>query len=83
MCASPDTLRDRKGRIYEPAVGAKLKKLLLVLFAVIASFLISIPGILFIGGVLLSWVCWRFFKEIRKKQVAENSNIEGVGDGEA
>ena len=41
-----------------------------VLFAVIASFLISIPGILFIGGVLLSWVCWRFFKEIRKKKLS-------------
>ena len=36
-----------------------------VLFAVIASFLISIPGILFVGGLMLSWVCWRFFKEIR------------------
>ena len=33
-----------------------------VFFAVIASFLISIPGILFVGGLMLSWVCWRFFK---------------------
>ena len=54
-----------------------------VFFAVIASFLISIPGILFVGGLMLSWVCWRFFKEIRKKKVAENSDIEGADDGEA
>ena len=40
-----------------------------VFFAVIASFLISIPGILFVGGLMLSWVCWRFFKEIRQSQV--------------
>ena len=33
-----------------------------VFFAVIASFLLSIPGILFVGGLMLSWVCWRFFK---------------------
>ena len=32
---------------------------------------------------MLSWVCWRFFKEIRKKKVAENSDIEGADDGEA
>ena len=49
-----------------------------VFFAVIASFLISIPGILFVGGVLLSWVCWRFFKEIRKKNIAVSSELEGV-----
>jgi predicted tellurium resistance membrane protein TerC len=31
-----------------------------IVFAVIASFLISIKGILLLGGVLLAWVCWRF-----------------------
>ena len=54
-----------------------------VLFAVIASFLISIPGILFVGGLMLSYVCLRFFREIRKKKVAENSNIGGAKNGEA
>ena len=36
-----------------------------IIFAAIASFLIQIPGILIFGGVLLTFVCWRFFKEIR------------------
>ena len=36
-----------------------------IIFAAIASFLINIPGILIFGGVLLTFVCWRFFKEIR------------------
>ena len=36
-----------------------------IIFAAIASFLIQIPGILIIGGLLLAFVCWRFFKEIR------------------
>ena len=36
-----------------------------IMFAAIASFLIQIPGILIFGGVLLTFVCWRFFKEIR------------------
>ena len=35
-------------------------------FAVIASYLLSIPGILLIGGLLLAWVCWRFYKDIQE-----------------
>jgi YjbE family integral membrane protein len=50
-----------------------------IFFAVIASYLISIPGILFIGGLLLSWVCWRFFVEIREQQ-AESDVKEEVED---
>ena len=47
-----------------------------IIFAAIASFLIQIPGILIFGGLLLAFVCWRFFKEIRhtgKKTDAEIS----------
>ena len=68
MCASPDTLRDRKGRIYEPAVGAKLKKLLLVLFAVIAllganSFYLVTIRIL--GPTVQNWLYpWMFLMHL-------------------
>jgi len=30
----------------------------------VASYIIDIPGILIIGGLLLAWVCWRFYHEI-------------------
>ena len=50
-----------------------------IIFAAIASFLIQIPGILIFGGLLLAFVCWRFFKEIRhagqKTGPAINSNL--------
>ena len=36
-----------------------------IIFAAVASFLIQIPGILIIGGLLLAFFCWRFFNEIR------------------
>ena len=36
-----------------------------IIFAAAASFLIQIPGILIFGGLLLAFVCWRSFKEIR------------------
>ena len=37
-----------------------------ILFAVIATKLLGIPGLLFFGGLLLFWVCWRLYVEIRE-----------------
>ena len=46
-----------------------------IMFAAIASFLIQIPGILIFGGVLLTFVCWRFFKEIRRSHSIAKDEI--------
>lgn len=46
-------------------MGMALAAGLRIFFAAIASVLLQIPGILFFGGMLLAWVCWRFFQEIR------------------
>ena len=46
--------------------GMALAAVFRIIFAAMASFLIQIPGILIFGGVLLTFVCWRFFKEIRR-----------------
>ena len=53
----------RKKAIF---LGMALAAGLRIGFAVIASYLLSIEGILIIGGVLLSWVCWRFYKDIKE-----------------
>ena len=47
-----------------------------IIFAAIASFLIQIPGILIFGGLLLAFVCWRFFKEIRHAGQKTDSEIK-------
>ena len=47
-----------------------------IIFAAIASFLIQIPGILIFGGLLLAFVCWRFFKEIRHAGQKTDPEIE-------
>lgn len=62
----------KKAIFWGMAMAAGLR----IFFAVIASYLISIPGILFIGGLLLSWVCWRFFVEIREQQAESNVKEE-------
>ena len=69
----------KKAIFWGMAMAAGLR----IFFAVIASYLISIPGILFIGGLLLSWVCWRFFVEIREQQAESNvkEEVEDYGNG--
>ena len=46
--------------------GMVIAAVLRIVFAVAATKLLGIPGIYFIGGVLLFWVCWRLFREIRE-----------------
>ena len=69
----------KKAIFWGMAMAAGLR----IFFAVIASYLISIPGILFIGGLLLSWVCWRFFVEIREQQADSNvkEEVEDYSNG--
>ncbi len=52
----------RKKAIF---MGMALAAGLRIFFAAIATYLLALPGILFFGGLLLAWVCWRFFNEIR------------------
>jgi YjbE family integral membrane protein len=51
----------KRAILYGMIIAAVLR----ILFAVIATSLLEIPGILFIGSVLLFWVCLRLFQEIR------------------
>ena len=36
-----------------------------IVFAVVAVELLEIPGIMLVGGLLLFWVCWNMFGELR------------------
>ena len=51
----------KRAILYGMVIAAALR----IIFAVIATTLLGIPGILFIGSLLLFWVCWRLFQEIR------------------
>ena len=67
----------RKKAIF---LGMALAAGLRIGFAVIASYLLTIQGILIIGGLLLTWVCWRFYKDIQefnKKDEEGAPQVEG------
>ena len=52
--------------------GMVMAAVLRIVFAVFATYLLGVPGLLFVGGLLLVWVCWRLYKEIRV-QIAERA----------
>lgn len=52
----------KKAILYGMVIAAVLR----IVFAVVATKLLGVPGLLFIGALLLFWVCWRLFAEIRE-----------------
>ncbi len=46
--------------------GMAMAAILRIVFAIFATYLLSVQGLLFMGGLLLLWVCWRLYKEIRE-----------------
>jgi YjbE family integral membrane protein len=63
----------RKKAIFWGIVAATIMR---IAFASITVQLLAITGITLIGGLLLAWVCWKMFRELR-----EGANHEHVGDG--
>ena len=62
-------------------LGMVLAAGLRIFFAVIATYLLAIKGVLLIGGLLLSWVCWRFYRDLREFNSVED--LERAGTDEA
>ena len=48
--------------------GMVVAALLRIVFAVVATKLLGIPGLLLVGALLLFWVCWNLYSEIRSHQ---------------
>ncbi|MEO8666876.1 MAG: TerC family protein [Bauldia sp.] len=57
----PDQLR-RKAIMIGIAAAAVLR----IAFAIFAIQLLGVIGLRFAGGILLLWVCWKLWREIRK-----------------
>jgi len=63
----------RKKAIFWGIIGATVLR---IFFAVIVVQLLSIIGIKVIGGLLLLWVCWRMWQEIRAGTTVEDIERE-------
>src|SRR5919201_179289 len=50
-------------------VGIAAATLLRIVFAGVATQLLQVLGLLLAGGVLLLWVCWKMWRELREQTV--------------
>ena len=70
----------KKAIIYGMVAAALLR----IVFALIATNLLGIPGLLLFGSLLLFWVCWRLYRDIRENVDEEAlHSLEEAEDPEA
>jgi YjbE family integral membrane protein len=63
-------------------VGILAATVLRILFASIATWLLAIVGLLVAGGILLLWVCWKMWRELRATESDSQADEDGGSSGE-
>src|SRR2546429_568048 len=61
-------------------VGIIAATALRILFAGMTTQLLKFVGLLFAGGLLLLWVCWKMWRELRTSHDAEGDGVESFSD---
>jgi YjbE family integral membrane protein len=61
-------------------IGMMGAAVLLIMFASITTQLLKLVGLLFAGGVLLLWVCWKMWRELRTSALEEEEAVEALED---
>jgi YjbE family integral membrane protein len=80
--AAAGLVKEQRGKAI--LIGVLAATVLRILFALVATQLLVIIGLLFAGGVLLLWVCWKMWRELRTPHHDEPEALEGQdldGDG--
>jgi len=67
----------KKAILYGMVIAAVLR----IIFAIVATKLLGIPGLLFVGSLLLFWVCWRLYQDIRDGHADHEDAAEVLEDG--
>ena len=61
-------------------IGIIAATVLRIIFALLTTQLLQILGLLLMGGVLLLWVCWKMWRELRAGPEHDIDAIEALGD---
>ena len=80
MAAAGLSAKLRKRAIF---IGMALAAGLRILFAITATYLLAIKGILLIGAALLAWVCWRFYNDLKEFNDPSVLDVPDEASGEA
>ena len=79
MAAASLPAADRRRAIV---IGIAAATALRIAFAAAATMLLAIVGLLLAGGILLLWVCWKMWRELRVSAREESAAEEALSDGE-
>ena len=61
-------------------IGVIAATVLRIFFAAITVQLLAILGLLLVGGLLLLWVCWKMWRELRTSRDDEHEATEALSD---
>ena len=62
------------------AIGVMAALVLRILFALIVTQLMQVIGLILVGGLLLLWVAWRMWRDLRQPQDCSPGSEEIIGD---
>ena len=71
---------DQRRRAILIGIGAAT--LLRVVFALAATYLLEVTGLLLAGGLLLLWVCWKMYEELRVPHSTGHAAVEALSDAD-
>ena len=60
-------------------IGIIAATMLRILFAGLATQILQVVGLLFAGGILLLWVCWKMWRELRGSSAEPIKAMEAAG----
>ncbi|MBN9245604.1 MAG: TerC family protein [Mesorhizobium sp.] len=63
-------------------IGVLAATVLRILFAAITVKLLAIVGLLLAGGILLLWVCWKMWRELRTSHADEEEATEALANSD-
>lgn len=69
-------------RVKAILVGIIAATVMRIGFALMATQLLEIAGLLLAGGILLLWVCWKMWRELSTPHVAEDAAVEALANAD-
>jgi YjbE family integral membrane protein len=71
----------REQRTKAIVIGTVAATVLRLAFALVATWLLAIIGLLLAGGILLLWVCWKMWRELRGTRHGHGAETGEDGNG--
>lgn len=63
-------------------IGIMAATIMRIGFALVTTQLLAITGLLLAGGLLLLWVCWKMYEELRYSDAEEHAAAEALADAD-